>query len=1655
MRWLGRSPHFFGLLGFAAVPVVLAVRMGDDADVESLDLDEVSEGTCQEEQRKLQEVWAEMTDECASDEKQPPFHVLKLNRCRRQMLFKAKEKLAVEAVCAREEAAEEDGCDGTKNEVVCLARHYDHYAPWYSHTRSLVGSVVDTLSRKNFYTRRNLLWTSGYGVHSDIEKGLFVKKAVEKYGGWKGKRSTGLMHVDPIRPCADRPPPAPPAWCGGVLEAVNHAVKLMIPGHKGLTYESLVEVSIELPEEDLGRDLACDEVGCDEIVVRELVNLVTAFGQPEVKFPEKAPDAKAACLADDMLDASMPPQRIYEPFAGWSEINGYEKLKARVSIPALGGGKHLEIGVRDLKVNNLEGKVAVFIPREDWDKTEKHWGWLKNDRNTLRQLTFDGPTGCETCSNKECRDRLCNKECGDRFEIDLEVTLELMGLDSMEIGVDLAGIVGPLLRASLTFCFRMKDAPIDVLRATPEELKKHMTDADTTNLKLQFGDRLDTVWDLGKSANESSGSSDKAMKFLKDKINEQICKLITDLVKVQAFNLALVHVVTQLSFVFLGGLEQIFTDNMFLNVLEFFNCNHPDEDDPQCGLEIPHLKARTVNGLIPPTEISGQETSQSGEKPAWLGKTGWQALGVGDMNEEAIRRTDPALYKCMRNIKKVVGMARSDCGSNKNKSTVAEWDDRSKKWKPKSILFAAREKTNDDDTQIWAPDDWEQPDWWQEWMSAANYDSGKDVDMEELAYIIDLLSGADQGDKDWDNTLILRFHPHIYLAGHATTISSNVQVGPERLTDLLPHLSSTIDKFMGGILKPDAQRRPNRIDEVGTNHTTSISSADGRAPQVSDSMVRPLSLPLRHWAGISVGDMLPHIGQLMRLDAEKPKELVGRNVKLDRGLTINVDYILRNFVAAPGNVDHGYTYASAPMLWGDKKVIAIVNCNIFRIFEARPVFNDEDKSATCTDEGVACSYQQQIVKKEGSKSKTEKHVVGTCQNSFEKSLTLRCASSWRPVIQPGNGYPLHDQPIEQIFELWMLNMYEEVVPDDTVSKAAGENELARNQGFWKCKRNRKIDYARKTLGIEWSSNIHGLDFASDTHDPVCGEPLDDGDVVGHWQEDLKKQPITANDVHKAIKELLSEKNGKWGELISDPESAFWVQLEKFAVQANGVHDGSKCSTGADCCASDKPDEPQTCLDGYVATPVSSCRYTPRPRCAKYGCYACIAPGTQDDECLLLPVNHAFVVEVGGMGKFDVNKIQRESMDGGAGGTGANRQDTTAGYQWFCLRPFESTPEFGAYAQSPREMFAAIKAQVQRNLLSLVKREEKVMKYSPRTDPPGSGDLIVTPHGDGRTPDTITRKVQSKGSIYGADYNELNYYSPETRLTYSCWNHKMMMNGKYEGNDAWGNPIDNLKRKRDVDAFDCGSTIDERGWWIMPSDFTKIENIDPVAKKMERALQDAVHTIDEKMDKFVDGFMSSVDDFKEGFTKAQDWLKGVSAEKRAKLQHRAAEAKRGFMLEGRATYIEIMRTILWEPLTEKLSSTEAVSATVKLPSDLKLSLAAGSTLEKTFKMYWSEDEHGVRTRVTQEMMKSQKKLTIAKCKDLWELLMDEREGENLECGAGCVCWSHCDGECSSTGVKTKPGMIVTSFNNIGIKDSCGWGFGIRRERKLCAASTTPR
>ena len=73
------------------------------------------------------------------------------------------------------------------------------------------------------------------------------------------------------------------------------------------------------------------------------------------------------------------------------------------------------------------------------------------------------------------------------------------------------------------------------------------------------------------------------------------------------------------------------------------------------------------------------------------------------------------------------------------------------------------------------------------------------------------------------------------------------------------------------------------------------------------------------------------------------------------------------------------------------------------------------------------------------------------------------------------------------------------------------------------------------------------------------------------------------------------------------------------------YDTSKCAdTGADCCASDTWDEPQTCTDGYVAVPSSGGCQSTWDQCATYesgiGCYACYPPGCSsgcsgdDDKC---------------------------------------------------------------------------------------------------------------------------------------------------------------------------------------------------------------------------------------------------------------------------------------------------------------------------------------------------------------------------------------------------------------------------------------------------------
>lgn len=417
-------------------------------------------------------------------------------------------------------------------------------------------------------------------------------------------------------------------------------------------------------------------------------------------------------------------------------------------------------------------------------------------------------------------------------------------------------------------------------------------------------------------------------------------------------------------------------------------------------------------------------------------------------------------------------------------------------------------------------------------MRWADRDASGEVTMLELALFMQALGT----EESTSNKLMIGLYPHVELFGHTRKLTDLTFVGPQSISRLLPQIQKRVDDLpaLKTLLRSPVMRRPSPDLPEWVQADLRAKGRDPllpAAPLVSDSLVRPLSVPQRFWAGLSVGKLLPEIAQIALLTYRKSEEADGAKstlVKMKAGLDLDLNYILENFVSSPANLDHGYVFASSPMLWGEETVIAVVNCNVLRIFKAAPVFTD-GQSCEEKREGDPCQHDHPIITVEGEVvPRITKHLKGTClqgESSYNKSWSpLLCATSWRPVIRKENPFPLHEQPLEQVLSLWLANIGQKVVDEDRSSR----------DGFARCAKS-QID----------ANTGEALNFVTDDLEPICGAP----DDLPYTEESYGR--TGPHDVYLAVKQLLSVAAVGWTAAVSNANSQLWKELSEFAIQDLG------------------------------------------------------------------------------------------------------------------------------------------------------------------------------------------------------------------------------------------------------------------------------------------------------------------------------------------------------------------------------------------------------------------------------------------------------------------------------------------------------------------------
>lgn len=1146
------------------------------------------------------------------------------SKCRRGLLEFARLKVQEDEIEAKRLTGL--GKCGTAGDLgTCLSREFDSPAPWSSKETSASGS------------RRKLLWTTGYQKPFHDEKHLRIAFERQAKGGkLLDSRLAGIV----LRDASASP-----------------------------------DVEIEPSLEELER--AKKEAGC--INGCTLEDLQHAFQQmcERRTWPEVAPSDKGRCMAEDLLDAALPQQRINEPFPGWLELNGLKELKGRLGL-WLFGSTFLEIGITQISIKNVEGMMHVGLPISNFvnstGSTRAHWKYLTEEGSSRHIFSFDGPT-----------DAKGSKHCGDKFEVDVVIGLEAIGLSTLEevrfMGVDLSTFLAKRLRASMKVCLRIPETELELNTVTPDEIKDLFERGH-----FELMDPKVQQWDSNCPKEGEDCWVDLSKMFLGIDLVNKAQNLYNPVLQSIVFEHVLFHLATWMSFVFLGKLDSILYD---LHLpLDFYHCRNPDKENPVCGFTLQHLRGRSSNTLR-------EAAVEHGTVPGWTAFLGARAGAAAEEDGKA-------LHDCA---------AKKDCGDD----IFVAWE-HDQLWSATSPAFQVAQQP-------------EQPQFWHLWMEWADRDQSGSVTLKELSYLMAAFD-VKYGERI-DNLLMLKLTPTLELTGHNDNKFSNVKLSPSTVAQAVPRLASTLDhKILSKLFMPTLTRVPGKYSpeerkilesegrsplgsrqrkkgtvltkltrRVTKAFTKAKASADeepdvneGFGPLPSAELVRPVSMPADLWAGLSIKDLLPsttQLGHLKHKERDTAKGVV-KDVTASMGLDMNLDYILRTFVAGQSNVDFGYVFSSAPMRWGNKVVIAVVNCNTLRIFEAAPIFTDE-KSCRSKPVGTACSHLH------GSTS-TGKTIEGTCQRTGERTA---CATSWRPVVHDGRPHPLHEQPLEQVFELWMLNLNKSVVKDQGTRKS--EIGPYVQGGFAKCAKSPDIHWVRcEALARVCNMGKSLLDFASPEHDPMCGTAPELADVK-EGSEIVKPEQS-----HRAFKELFSLVNVGWSASLADLSSDLWQAVRRFALQDLG-----------------------------------------------------------DGQCLISPVNHAFVEELGNLGKIDPRYFRF-----------GWKVPQKAGFQWLCLRELEN-----GLPSAVHGLFDAIARQVQRNLLPAVVRKSSQRDgrgWEPSNPLGKSRDSVVV--GKDTRKFSITGRVQTETDQYGMDMNPLMFSKPSARLE--------------------------------------GETIDELGWTVLPGQSIK-------------------------------------------------------------------------------------------------------------------------------------------------------------------------------------------------------------------------------------------
>lgn len=1126
------------------------------------------------------------------------------------------------------------GMCGTAGDVgTCLAREFDSPAPWSSQETSASGS------------RRKLLWTSGYQTPFHDDK--HVRVAFDRYATWKGRKllDSGLVEV--------------------VLREAFRS--------QG------VEFKPSLEELERARTRArCTMKGCT------LEGLQHTFQQlcKQRTWPEVAPMVKGQCMAEDLLDAALPQQRIQEPFAGWLELNGLEELKGRVAV-WLWDSASLEAGINQISIRNMEGMMHVELPISEFVKstpsTPAHWKYLSKEGSGRLNFSFDGPTD---------RFGSGSKHCGDKFEIDVSIGLELIGLSTIEeyrlMGFDLSMLLAQRLRASMIICLRIPETELDLDTVTNDDIKELFdlgghADLITSTLQTRNATcprQREECWvDIGKL---NLGIEVDFVKRLQTRAIPTLQR--------QVFKHVLLNMMKPMSMLFLGKIDSALHGRKI--PLEFYHCRNPDEEDPKCSLTVPHLYGRSTNTLREAAE-------EHGTVPGWTAFLGARA-------DRAPEKDCKALHDCA---------SKSICDGE----IIVAWKEShsrsrgipKKFWAPASPAF-------------WVVQQSEQPQFWHLWMEWADRDLSDSVSLKELSFLIAALD-VKYGERI-DNLLMLKLTPSMELTGHNDNVLSRLKLGPSEVAKTLQKLASSLDGMvLSNFFMPALTRLPGNYPP----HDTMVLESEGRdvdegfGPLPSAELVRPVSMPADIWADFSIKKLLPSTGQLGYLKHTERRTAKGlvKDVTSSMGLDLNMDYIFRTFVSGKNTVDYGYVFSSAPMRWGKQTVIAVVNCNTLRIFEAAPVFTDE---ASCHSLGQTKPVGTVCFPLSTS---TGKIMRGTCQRAAGDRIA--CATSWRPVVHHGSPQPLHEQPLEQVFELWMLNLGESVVKDQ--GTRTSETGPYVEGGFAKCARSPDINWGMLR-------GTAPLDFASPDHDPMCGTAPELADVMEG------SEMVKPKHSHRAFKELLSLFDVGWSTSLADLSSDLWEAVQSFALQ-----------------------------------------------------------DLSDGQCLISPVNHAFVEELGKLGKIDPTYFRF--------GWKTSRK---AGFQWLCLRELESGPQ-GAV----QGLFEAIARQVQRNLLPAVERkssgQDAAMEadmgggWEPSSSSDTSIDFVIV--GKDAREFSVTGRVQTETDQYGMDMNPLTFTKPSARLE--------------------------------------GQTIEELGWTVLPSHSIKKRMVSPLASSHDPPIQASISDLGKK------------------------------------------------------------------------------------------------------------------------------------------------------------------------------------------------------------------